>query len=445
MSQVNEHRLVGYSAGMPVLARLVSAPRIARDRRSLLSRLAMVVFATLVLFSTFNGAARYFLETSGLGLVVYVPAMLLFVSVLVLLFTQLKRRRMPRKDIGLWALLLASFIVGLVYVGNASQTAFGLYVLLPFIFGFCYANLLQARLAFIKRLMLLAWIFSIIGLALDYFTEVPWRGFGYQIGKFQVEGNRDWTTFGIRRLSGFSRASFELASILLMSALFTMFHLHSRAMRCVLWLVTGFAIFLTTSKGVLLAMIVLSLVYGIRRAGMRKLIGWLVIVAVLAVVVLPLTAGLYSGSDLGLGLEDDFLLQSMGARFAQMWPDAFEHAHEVGNPLWGAGLGSIGVPLTYFSDRFQNSADNIFVYLYCLIGVFSLPLMFYVAVIAKRFVAASRYQGSDDFLVLQALLGCLIYGVTTNVVESSALGLVFGFCLGAMLLIRSSHGVSHNE
>lgn len=404
------------------------------------SILVGVALSAVLVLNAFSGAARFYLDSLGVGFLIYIPSALMFVVIVILIARQVNSGVLEIKDFVLLFLLALSFLTGYVQVGNFLQVSLGVYVLLPFLFGFFGSRVIEAETTFLRKLMISIWLFSVLGLAIDEYIDVPWRGFEYKLGDFQIEGNRDWETFGIRRLSGFSRASFDVAAILLVSSLFVMFSWKSTLLRALVWLITAYAIVLTTSKGILVSMVVLSLSYLAYSLGLKRIVAWGGLAVAVILIAMPLGAWLYIGDSATVNLEGDILLQSLGDRFVQMWPEAFQNTHSVGNPLWGAGLGSIGVPLDHFGGGVRNAADNVFVYLYSLIGVSAALWIAYVAVRAKSYLLRAEGEIDSEFLFFQIFIGTLTYGVTTNVLESTVLGLMFGFTVG--VIVSSHQGVS---
>lgn len=58
------------------------------------------------------------------------------------------------------------------------------------------------------------------------------------------------------------------------------------------------------------------------------------------------------------------------------------------------GFGSIGVPTYYFTPALANSADNMYVYLYVIFGVFSVLFSFFF--INEVFASDYHYQNLQN-------------------------------------------------
>ena len=92
----------------------------------------------------------------------------------------------------------------------------------------------------------------------------------------------------------------------------------------------------------------------------------------------------------------------------------------------GRGLGGIGTPQTFFETLYQNSADNLFIYLYVTFGIGSFIFIYYLMKSLRR--CASNTQSLLMYFTFSIVV--VMIGMTANVVENSTSLLVFGMLMG---------------
>jgi hypothetical protein len=111
-------------------------------------------------------------------------------------------------------------------------------------------------------------------------------------------------------------------------------------------------------------------------------------------------------------------------RMHDMWPRAMALATEHGVPLLGRGLGGIGVPLSIFEPALANAGDNLWVYIFVLSGVLSVPL--FIAGYTQIFKSCSlpMTREMQEILILAVIVNW--YGGVSNILEHAVLALVFG-------------------
>ena len=278
------------------------------------------------------------------------------------------------------------------------------------------------------------WLIAVVGVFLNSAYTFPWVGFSYEVQGITVEGARQWTTFGISRLSGFSQASFAAANQILLLGSFVVATSRRWGWQLVVWSASGAAIYLTTTKSISGIFVLLSLFLVLKRFVPRPVWGLLPATVVVVGVALPLsTLVVPYALDLESRLSQVLLL-SFDARLTDTWPRTLELVAQQGNVLLGRGVGGIGTPQRYFEPMAQLSSpgDNLFLYLYALVGVSVLPVMLVYALSAARLEPRDRL---DSFFFM-ALLSVLLLGVTSNVLESGIFSLFFGLSLRHVLAAR---------
>jgi len=405
---------------------------------AMVRRAVPIAVLALVYNDIFGAVIRFIAVGAGAPWLSFAPMLFAIGVVIAALFVT----RLPR---GLWLTLglFAGYAYYTCLVGGArgslltqlSSVAFALYTWTPFFLGLILVSLRGEGL--FARGALLWWGLAVVGVLLNTFVKFPWMGATFEVLGQEAQVARDWTTNGIERLAGFSRASFTAANEI---ALFSMvlaarprFH---PALKVLIWAISVVAIALTTSKTPLSIMVVVPLaLLSVRgaaalrtRPAMPYYVAMLALVSLLGIMVaLPCasrTQDLFADtfdSDVGF-----LTLSSMLDRAGTMWPAAFELISSDARALeWvlGRGLGGIGAAQAIFEPLKVNSADNLFVFLYVTFGLGA--VLFGGAILA----GFKKYQVNrpDTFLIFFALAASVLtLGIATNVIESVIPALVTG-------------------
>jgi hypothetical protein len=290
---------------------------------------------------------------------------------------------------------------------------------------------------FIEHLNKMRWVFLILfsilfaGIFINYFIEFPWEGLTYALETFQIEATREDITFGIKRLTGFSRTHFEAAIQMLLLIIFLIVHIKNRFIKISVWLLGGLAIVFTTSKGIILSYVLISilLIFSYIDSKMmayykvyRKLLLSLLTIGILLPIVTYINL-----LAIDLKLQNDInemIFTSFTMRLYDLWPEAIELIREQGNILLGRGLGGIGTSQIYFETYLYNPVDNIYLFLYGNFGLLGVLYLIYL------------YYKGRSLEITEELYFCLLlffifqYGITTSLFDNYLICLVLGFFLG---------------
>jgi hypothetical protein len=255
---------------------------------------------------------------------------------------------------------------------------------------------------------------------------LPWVGVSYQIGGVEIEGAREWhASGGKQRLSGLARSSFDVAGQIIVTAGMLSLYIKSSVwLRLLLWGACGFAISLSTSKGILLALLMTVIASEALIRGKRAPLKMIFTLGILWLTVPPIMGWTIDWSQAARTDIDHPLYGSFIDRMNDMWPRAWDLATEKGLPLLGRGLGGIGVPVSVFEPALANAGDNLWVYVLVVTGVLCLP--FFIA----GYVQIYKYCESFETIELQELLVLAVivnwYGGVSNILEHAVLALAFG-------------------
>lgn len=397
----------------------------------------LLVLLLFITTEVFGGALRYYFAEAGVSWLIYVPKLMIVLLVLVASVTEIYRTGIGGPIVVSLMLLLLFSLVGVYYTGNIIQVAFGLYVLLPLLLG------LMAEPAFTRfgsRLIpyvTLLWLCAAGGVIYDFFVDTPWSGYAFELSGTEVSSSRQWWAYGgIERVAGFSRASFDVAGQLLFLALPIMLLRRGWFLKSLIWIATGVLIVLTTTKktvGVYALFTVLLPVmslYITPRKIKRAVARFLPWVMVAVGIALPVSVLLL---DYAFNLQSEwvrFVFNSFEDRLTQMWPDAFHLVFHEGSPIFGRGIGGIGAAQSYFEPVLFNAADNLYLYLYAVFGIFSLPIIGHYTLNVARL---KPNQSSWVLLIWFWAISVLMNGWAANGIEggftSVLLGITYAYVL----------------
>jgi hypothetical protein len=424
------------------------AQRVAGRRADAVARLfaraTVVALVVLISCEVVGGALRFFLVKLGVEFAAYLPV-LLSAGLAAVYFAH--QGLVSRLDVRV-AAIIGFFVAHAIYsvINGASggslilvRVGFALYIWTPFFLGMMLSC--QAAEMPLVRGAPFWWAVATAGVFINRFVHFPWTGTTFEVLGHQSEVARDWTTNGLERLAGFSRASFTAAhEITVFGILLARSPALSWIVRAAIWLLSVAAVVLTTSKLPLAALLLVPLALWIQRPpqgddGQRRDRRFYLAMATLAglmaaMVLLPASAMTqelllkYSPDDVGF-----LTLSSMVDRATTMWPGAFAliaDDHSWLEWLLGRGLGGIGQAQS-ISEPDANAADNLFVYLYVTFGVTC--LVFGMAIFS-RFRAVYRENGDRFVLFFTLAATVLTLGLAVNVIESVVPALALGILAG---------------
>ncbi len=395
-----------------------------------LSSVVYVLAGVFLWFIVLASPLRYGLALVHLEALVYLPKLLLLVAVILL---PLLRRRVSPVAFMLTGLVLASLAWGMANLDTSLQALFGLWVIVPLMFGLWAGPVVNVEQW--RRLFVALFVAAAAGVFLNLLIHYPWSGQSLSLMGKSIEVSRQWTTFGVDRYAGFARASFSAASQLLLFGVMLVVLLRHRTIKLLVWIITGTGIALTTSKGPLGAWLLVSMYFAggglLRwpRYWIRLWLGALTLI-MLAMILVPLST-LWIHYDPTLhGYANKFLFASFGERLNWMWPDSLHLLNLGGGWHWwiGRGMGGIGVAQKYFEPTHYLAADNLFVYVTVYFG---LPVsLFLFAALWLRMVLFSLRRDAAAWR-LPVVLVLVAYGFVTNEIEGSLLAFFWGLALAA--------------
>jgi hypothetical protein len=328
--------------------------------------------------------------------------------------------------------LVAHVFVGIITLGSIVSPILSYKSFLPLLLGVaCYDTLRENEKAFFYAS---AWAFVItcIGIGINWATEMPWSGAVFESAAGDIALSREWTAGGIRRLAGFARASFDASTMIAITCLPLLTRVNASFIsRLLVNVIALVAIFLTTTKGSILAMFVIAIftLFFIKTQKPNKLnpLFFTFPVVGLAIPFLLHAYDFRMQIDSGLWV----LFSSFADRVNNTWPAAFNLFKVSGNIFTGRGMGGIGFPQLFGDPTHYNPADNVMIYLYVSLGIPAIIYLYYILFQLKKRAA------STPPLIWNSLLGWTIYwnldGLTTNIIENPFLMSFIGLIIGAAL------------
>lgn len=365
----------------------------------------------------FEGPIRYILHLGGGQYILYSRDLFIALCITCYLLHAARAFVVDRLFLIITILFIFHSLISLYYVGNISMILFAWKVYFPLFFGILFGQLFFINLRLTVRYFAILFIVAIVGVFVNYYKTFPWEGLEYSLFGFDIEAVRFWTAWEFKRVSGFARTSFDSAIQILLLAIFLICYLKNKSLKLLLWLLAGLAILLTTTKGVILAYLVTSLLIIIIRyiPNYINIYQKLLYVLIGIVIILPL----YSIRNLG-GENIPILLQSLFERMIISWPDVFKLVQENGNILLGRGLGGMGTSQLYFEIHRYNPGDNIFLFFYANFGILGAGYLLYLCIIGQSI------ELNADLYYYLFIVSFIIYGITTTCTENAMFNIFLG-------------------
>ncbi|WP_263261183.1 hypothetical protein [Pseudomonas sp. RIT-PI-S] len=407
-----------------------SLPYSAAERRPGLafnkSTLMALAAISLVGVETFSGALRYFLDMAGASALLYVPK----AACLALFALELLSARLSR---GFWLallLLVVSSMLGMLHGASPSNAGFSLFIYSPLLFGMLCGAYLQQRRQLMVWVVGLCLVASMLGILLDKYTSVPWKGYSYNLGDTTLRGNQAWSAGGTDRLAGFARMSTTAAMMMAIYALYLTAFTRSRWLMGLLFAGTFGSILLTTNKSTAAAFTCALLLLPILR---RPLLCRLLFVLVVGIgLALPVMSVLLDFD--GHATTGDTVLSSFYDRLVNTWPMVITAIDREGWGVTGAGLGMIGSSVALFpvySAQVPAVTDNTPLYLWSTLGVAGIVLFGALLPLLSGLAARRDWMSG----ALMTVTFCIVLiSWTTDVLEVPVAALFLGIAVSHLLL-----------
>jgi hypothetical protein len=391
---------------------------------------ALFTFCGIVylLIYAFEGVIRYGLYSVGHDELILLRDGLIIAPLSLLLAAQIFRLHIHPAFAIFAGVVALHGTIATFNLGTTLPAIYGTKLLINVLFGFIAGRQLTQPSRRMLLLLAAIWLISVTGVVLDKFVYTfPWMGLETHVGGIEVDVSRGWDIDSgfDKRAAGFTRSSISAAMILPILALIMAPRVRSLVIRFALLATTTVAVALTTQKGALAAVAVVSMILCAPSWGRY----WLLCIACMAFAILDaalpvITAGLLIPDSGGV-----FSLASFAMRISLTWPDAWQWIWHNQVFPFGVGLGGIGGAQRFYAANFFNPSDNLFVFLYANFGVLSLLYLGWVATLGRRLPPEFQPMAIPALAVLAFNLG---YGAALSMLEDQASALFIGASAGML-------------
>ncbi|WP_458896676.1 hypothetical protein [Bacillus cereus] len=408
-----------------------------------------LVYLWIILY-VFDAPIQYILlmggiQNIGVYLKMIIPVFVIFVG----LYNMCKKPIVSKKFINILLLVFISILIALINQLPFIQIIYGVKTIIPFIFMYLYMTYIQKNNIRFDIIFRIVVPIVVMGIFLDKYLTFPWEGLGYQLGEYEVKVNRQWETFGMERLSGFQRASYDSAIILtilllmreLNYSIITKRSFIFKMLDGLLILMAIYAVYLTTFKSAYILIGAYFLVYlqiKFYNAVKGSLLGPISILTTRVLFflmfiysILPPLLSYIGHNNLFSKLINSnslyrVILTSYDVRMTQTWPESLYLLESTQfNGMLGRGIGGIGTAQKYAEPYMYNPADNIYIYLFVSIGFLIVPIL--ISILKMIFSIELKSIKSYSKIVFLLVIFC--YGATINFIESPFIMAFLGLLL----------------
>lgn len=382
-------------------------------------RLAYPIFIWFILIKSFAGPIGLVLPAINYSGVVFMAGLLILRWIGTLLHKP--------TVLVLTMLFILYVIIGIINT-KLLQVVFAIYIFIPFIYCIAFSDILFEKVFYNNKFFLILSIISAFGVIYVNQFGAPWVGGVLNIGGHEKVLSRDWTTNGVSRIPGFTGASFDAATIIMISGFFVLYDFVQRKLwGAFLFLVIllSYAIYLTTTKTAIITFGFLSLMILLPAIFSNLLSKIIVLISVIFSYICMFSI---------TGNRGSYITNTFVMRMYETWPAALRLLDDNLDLIFGRGFGAIGTPALFFDPKHYNAADNAFVYLYIIAGIPSVILVF--ACLVKYFTAVF-----NDTIIKNEYYLCslcvFIGGLTYNLFESVFYAPFAGILVG--IIFQKNH------
>ena len=390
---------------------------------------SVVVYVVLY---ALEGVVRYGLYNVGADSAILLRDGLIVGPLALLLIAQAFRLRIHPAYVAFAAIVSLHGAIAYLNFGSEVPAIYGAKLLVNILFGFFIASRLTMARGALLRLLFLVWVVSVVGVVLDkYVYTFPWMGLEAHVGGISVDVSRGWDIDSgpDKRAAGFTRSSIAAAMLIGTLASLLAPRIRSFLLRVAFLGISVVAVFLTTQKGALSAVVVVAAILCTPSWARYRLLCIACLVLALVDIALPImTTGLQVSVNGGV-----FSLASFGMRIALTWPDAWNWISNHDSFPFGVGLGGIGGAQRFYAPNFFNPSDNMFVFLYANFGLMSLVYIGWVVWVGHGLPVWLRRTAVPALAVLAFMLG---YGAALSMLEDQLSSLFIGVAAGALWQLR---------
>lgn len=418
------------TASLPPAAAPRLAPAIQRQAQR---HRRFVVNATYIFLSTLilEAPLRMALSAIKLTTLLYARDLLAVAAVAVAMFSPHVLNKHNRNALQVCAyVLITAFFASVVFDNSVVSTGFGAKIFVTSLLGLAMSCFVAEDDARLRKATIAIFVVTSLGvIANKVYGIFPWEGADFEsaFGTSQVS-KVWWVEGGVRRLAGFTRASTLAACAIALCGAAIMLQWRSLWGKLLTFAVGITSIYLTTSKGVVLAYAVAGIIAFLPRDGqVQKLMaGGTTVLYTLLVLVAPFLSW-FSGVGSNFIRTAPRLLASFADRMTQSWPETFHNFKHWYQWIIGQGLGEVGISKQIISGMTRiPPTDNIHLYIYCNFGLIGTALFITLVCTA---MASLKKGVTPAFMVINVSLG---YGIVANIIDDAFNPIALCLCWGLL-------------
>lgn len=410
---------------------------------NLFKKVSKILIILWIIIYIFDSPVQYCLYRIGLQSIIIYSKALIPVLLTIIGLLESYYSKIGKKVLSVVILVVCSLIVAIINGLPFLQIAYGLKTIIPFLAFYFYKRNINRNVNSFKSLFRILVPIVLLGLIMDKYIAFPWEGVSYQLGDKEYQMSREWETFGIVRLSGFQRASYDSAIILcLLLVLNSIYNItmkkENKWYDKILCIGSVYGVYLTTFKSSYLFIVILIVYSGliclhknINKVQktiievMIKLFTFIVFIYSIVPPIISITGRRFLNLETDNGLFK-FFFSSYSVRMNMTWPYSMNLLNLAKfNGILGRGIGGIGTAQQYGEPLLYSAGDNIFIYLFVTLGLISIPLIlgFINAIIRTKFYNYSAY------IMFYILLVIFCFGATINIIDSPLTMSILGVLL----------------
>lgn len=314
----------------------------------------------------------------------------------------------------LYAIICHSMIS--LWIGHPlSSILFAIKIFMALLVGLSCGKYLRTNGEFFTKFITFLFIACSAGAIINkLYGVLPWEGAEFE-SAFGSATNRVWWAGGERRLPGFARVSTTTAAAIGITGVFLAAYTRSYLLKIAIFSVGISAIYITTSKGVILSFVIVGLWCFIPRGELQRKSGiWLLWANALAAIVIPFVSA-YIHPNPNIMRQTPNVLSSFAERVALTWPNAIDDLSNWHLWIVGQGVGGIGGPLRFGHEYYRfNPIDNLFLYSFTIFGILG---VFYYIFAAMRITKIAEKGDAYHLGLLAMGIHFFCYGITAHQVE----------------------------
>lgn len=415
------------------IMRAQSTPTIlSTDREYVIDNLIFIIALAYLTSLTFEGPVRYLLNFAGLQSALYLRDVFAFITVAFVAIRSVNTaRREQRTTLIIFYLLIIHLFIGIWLGRSLFPALFAFKLFLATMFGTAAAASVHKHKKYLPIIFTILFLSATAGVYLNKVLKTfPWEGEEFETAFGVVKTTTVWWSGGERRLSGFARASFSAASIIGIAGAFLMLHVKNFPARIFILALGAPAIYLTTSKGMLLSYLVVGLLaLSTKESGRARipLAKTLIIIFAITAAAAPILSALIAPNPILIRTVPSQLSSFMD-RASVTWPMAVSYMSSWYNLLLGMGLGGAGGSLKYGPEYLKyNPIDNLFLYLFVNFG---LAGSVYYIIITSRLIKATTSTFNTSAGIAGIAIAIYCYGITAHLFEDAFVSIILGILIG---------------